>query len=99
MEIFRKIEVNLPLLYVIKHIARYTKFLKELCFAKKTFKTNETLKASEHISAILQTGLPPKCKDLGVFWIPCELGDLNFPKSMLDLGASVNVLPLSVFEK
>ncbi|KAL7585219.1 uncharacterized protein LOC111909842 [Lactuca sativa] len=53
----------------------------------------------KNISLILQKGLAPKCKDPRIFSIPCKLGDLNFPKVVLDLGASVNVLPYSVFEK
>ena len=35
MEIFRKVEVNIPLLYIIQHIPRYAKFLKNLCVSKK----------------------------------------------------------------
>nr|KAJ0204327.1 hypothetical protein LSAT_V11C500294860 [Lactuca sativa] len=59
----------------------------------------EILKVGKNISSILQKGLPPKCKDPGIFSVPCKLGNLDFPKAMLDLGASVNVLPYSVFEK
>ena len=57
------------------------------------------MKVGENISTILQKGLPPKCKDTRVFSIPCKLGDLNFPKAMLNLRGSVNVLPFFVFEK
>ncbi|KAL7617721.1 hypothetical protein Lser_V15G04300 [Lactuca serriola] len=99
MDIFRKVEVNIPLLDVIKHIPCYAKFLKELCVSKKKLKSNETIKAGENISLILKKGLPPKYKDPGIFSVPCKLGKLYFPKAMLDLGASVNVLPYSIFEK
>nr|KAJ0221881.1 hypothetical protein LSAT_V11C200050850 [Lactuca sativa] len=57
------------------------------------------LKTGENISFILQKSLPPKCRDPGIFTVPCKLGNLSFPKAMLDLGASVNVLPFSIFEK
>ena len=53
----------------------------------------------KNISALLQKGLPPKWKDLGIFSIPCKLGDLKFSNVKVDLGASVNVLLFSVFEK
>nr|KAJ0200956.1 hypothetical protein LSAT_V11C600335540 [Lactuca sativa] len=35
MEILHKVEVNIPLLDVIKHIPRYAKFLRILCVSKK----------------------------------------------------------------
>ncbi|KAF5804656.1 putative retrotransposon gag domain, aspartic peptidase domain superfamily [Helianthus annuus] len=98
METFRKVEVNIPLLDAIKQVPRYAKFLKELCTSKKKLKGNETVKVGENISAVLQKRLPQKCKDPGVFTVPCKLGNLNIPRAMLDLGASINVLPNSIFK-
>ncbi|XP_022024088.1 uncharacterized protein LOC110924382 [Helianthus annuus] len=98
METFRKVEVNIPLLDAIKQVPRYAKFLKELCTSKKKLKGNETIKVSENISAVLQKRLPPKCKDPGVFTVPCKLGNITVPRAMLDLGASINVLPYSIFK-
>ncbi|XP_076916517.1 uncharacterized protein LOC143576272 [Bidens hawaiensis] len=59
---------------------------------------NETVQVSENISAVLQKKLPPKCKDRGVFTVPCKLGNVTLPRAMLDLGASINVLPYSIFK-
>ncbi|KAJ0909570.1 putative aspartic peptidase domain superfamily [Helianthus annuus] len=98
METFRKVEVNIPLLDAIKQVPRYEKFLKELCTSKKKLKGNETVKVGENISAVLQKRLPQKCKDSGVFTVPCKLGNLSIPRAMLDLGASINVLPNSIFK-
>ena len=98
MEIFRKVEVNIPLLDAIQQIPRYAKFLKELCTSKKKLKGNETIKVGENISAVLQKRLPQKCKDPGVFTVPCKLGNLHVPRAMLDLGASINVLPYSCYK-
>ncbi|KAL7583580.1 hypothetical protein Lser_V15G43526 [Lactuca serriola] len=42
--------------------------------------------------------LPPKCKDPGMFTVPCKIGDVTFSSAMLDLGASINVMPYSVYE-
>uniref|UniRef100_A0A151UGE6 Uncharacterized protein n=2 Tax=Cajanus cajan TaxID=3821 RepID=A0A151UGE6_CAJCA len=39
-----------------------------------------------------------KCKDPGTFCIPCIIGNSKFENSMLDLGASINVMPLSIFK-
>ncbi|XP_076912441.1 uncharacterized protein LOC143570755 [Bidens hawaiensis] len=98
METFRKVEVNIPLLDAIKLVPRYAKFLKELFTSKKKLKGNETFKVNENVSAVLQKRLPPKCKDPGVFSIPCKMGNLSIPRAMLDLGASINVLPYSIFK-
>ena len=42
---------------------------------------------------------PPKCQDLGVFSVPCKIGNLCFNEAMLDLGASINVMPRSIYDK
>ncbi|XP_023743433.3 uncharacterized protein LOC111891605 [Lactuca sativa] len=98
MEMFRKVEVNIPLIDAIKQVPRYAKFLKELCTSKKRLKGNETVKVGENVSAMLQKRLPQKCKDPGVFTVRCKLGNLHVPQAMLDLGASMNVLPYSIFK-
>ena len=54
---------------------------------------------TEECSAILQRKLPPKLKDPGSFTIPCNIGDVKFEKVLCDLGASVNLMPLSIFRK
>ena len=51
------------------------------------------------MSAVFQRKLSPKCKDPGVFSIPCKIGNLYFDKAMLELGASMNVIPKSVYNK
>ncbi|KAL7618640.1 hypothetical protein Lser_V15G00869 [Lactuca serriola] len=98
MAMFRKVEVNIPLLDAIKQVPRYAKFLKELCTSKKKLRGNEIVKVSENVSAALQKRMPPKCKDPGVFTVPCKLGNLYVPRAMLDLGASINVLPYSFYK-
>ncbi|CAN6725339.1 unnamed protein product [Malus baccata var. baccata] len=96
-ETFRKVQVNIPLLDAIKQIPRYAKFLKELCTTRKRISTKEVVKVGENVSAILQRKLPPKCKDLGSSTIPCVIGNTRFESAMLDLGASINVMPYSIY--
>ncbi|XP_074271090.1 uncharacterized protein LOC141595014 [Silene latifolia] len=55
-------------------------------------------KINEYVSALFQKKLPPKCGDPGMFAIPCTIGDLRFEKAMLDLGASINVIPFAIYE-
>src|SRR6185295_17918475 len=47
---------------------------------------------------MLQKQLPAKREDPGMFTIPIVIGDNKFDKAMLDLGASINVLPSSIYE-
>ena len=54
---------------------------------------------SEECSAILQRKLPPKSKDPRNFTIPLSIGNSIIEKALCDLGASINLIPLSIFKK
>ncbi|KAM2477449.1 hypothetical protein PS1_044210 [Malus domestica] len=97
LETFRKVQVNIPLLDAIKQVPRYAKFLKELCTTRKRISSKEVVKVSENVSAVLQRKLPTKCKDPGSFTIPCVIGNTRFESAMLDLGASINIMPYSIY--
>ncbi|KAL0446152.1 UNVERIFIED_CONTAM: hypothetical protein Slati_1743100 [Sesamum latifolium] len=74
-------------------------FLKEVLSTKRKWEGGETVKLNQEYSAILQNKLPPKLKDPGSFSIPCTIENINFDKVLCDLGASVNLMPYSIFEK
>ncbi|XP_070668972.1 uncharacterized protein [Malus domestica] len=97
LETFRKVQVNIPLIEAIKQVPKYAKFLKELCITKRRMSNKEVVKVSENVSAVLQRKLPTKCKDPGSFTIPCVIGNTRFENAMLDLGASINVMPYSIY--
>ncbi|TYH34088.1 hypothetical protein ES332_D13G105000v1, partial [Gossypium tomentosum] len=99
LETFRKVQVNIPLTDAIKQVPRYAKFLKELCTSKRKLIGNERISLGENVSAVFQKKLPIKCKDPGMFSIPCKIGDLKLDRAMLDLGASINVMPMSIYDK
>ncbi|CAN6586824.1 unnamed protein product [Malus baccata var. baccata] len=99
MKTLAKVQINLPLLDAIKHIPSYAKFLKELCSKKKKFLEYENVILTEQCSAVLLHKLPPKKKDPESFTISCTIGSLDFHKVLIDLGASVNLMPYSVFQK
>ncbi|XP_070032846.1 uncharacterized protein [Nicotiana tomentosiformis] len=48
-------------------------------------------------SAILHS-MAPKLEDLDAFTIPCTIGSAEFAKALCDLGASVNLMPYSIFK-
>ncbi|CAN6555178.1 unnamed protein product [Malus baccata var. baccata] len=54
---------------------------------------------TKQCSAVLLHKLPPKKKDPGSFTISCTIGSLDFHKVLIDFGASVNLMPYSVFQK
>ncbi|XP_031271281.1 uncharacterized protein LOC116129694 [Pistacia vera] len=77
----------------------YAKFLKEIPSNKRKLEEDETVMLTEECSAIIQKKLPPKLKDIWSFTIPCVIGDVQFDRVLCDLGASINLMPLSVFKK
>ncbi|XP_074302682.1 uncharacterized protein LOC141634389 [Silene latifolia] len=98
-ETFRKCEVNIPLLNLLKGVPRYAKFLKELCTPRRnTRKGTQKVRVSEHVSAIFKKSLPKKCGDPGMFTIPCSIGEKSFTHAMLDLDASINAMPYTLYE-
>ena len=98
-ETLRRCEVYIPLLDAIKQVPCYTKFLKELCTIKRKQKLKgcEKVRVGENVYVVIQRKLPAKCKDPGMFTIPCTIGNTQLEKAMLDLGASINVMPYSIY--
>ncbi|GJV17381.1 reverse transcriptase domain-containing protein [Tanacetum coccineum] len=54
---------------------------------------------NENCSTVLLKNLPKKLGDTGRFLIPCEFQELDSCMALADLGASINLMPLSVWEK
>ncbi|XP_037491001.1 uncharacterized protein LOC119369065 [Jatropha curcas] len=76
----------------------YAKFLKDILSKKWKIDDQGTVMLAEEWSAIIQNKLPPKLKDPGSFSIPCNIGNLDFEKSLADLGASINLMSYEVFK-
>jgi len=55
------------------------------------------VRVGENVFAVIQRKLPAKCKDPGMFTIPCMIGNTIFENAMTDLGASINVMPYSIY--
>ena len=54
LKIFRKVEINIPLLDTIKQLPKYAKFLKGLCTNRNKLNNDDKIKVSENVSVILQ---------------------------------------------
>ena len=79
-------------------MSRYAKFMKDLV-TKKRLVTFEDDDRMHHCSAIATRSLVQKKEDPYAFTIPCTVGSLHFVKALCDLGASINVRPLSIYNK
>jgi hypothetical protein len=78
---------------------KYAKFLKDILTNKKKLEELSHVTLNEECSAILQNKLPKKMIDPGSFTIPCLIGSLSVSNALADLGASINLMPYSVFAK
>jgi len=71
----------------------------ELLTKKRKHIEEETIEVQGNCSAIIQKLLPPKFKDPISFTIPCTIGELAIGKELIDLGASINLMPLFVMRR
>ncbi|XP_075489547.1 uncharacterized protein LOC142528388 [Primulina tabacum] len=77
----------------------YAKFLKDVLANKRKLEDHMTITLTENCSESIQNKIPLKLKDPGSFSIPCVNGDIVFHKALCDIGASIYLMPLSVFRK
>ncbi|KAA3483922.1 Integrase, catalytic core [Gossypium australe] len=84
---FKTLNVNLPLIELIEKVLKYSNFLKEMMARRNK------------ISVIISRQVPRKLKDPGSFSISIEIGSIHFNKALCDLGATINLMPLSIFQK
>ena len=99
LEVLRQVKVNIPLLDMIKQVPTYAKFLKDLCTVKRGFNVNKKAFLTEQVSAIIKCKTPVKYKDPGCPTISVNIGGISVEKALLDLGASVNLLPYSIYKQ
>ena len=82
-----------------ENMLSYVKFMKKILENKKKFGEYETISLIDECCAILQKKLPPKLHDLGSFAIPFSIGNSLSGKALGDLGASINLMLLSMFKR
>ncbi|GJZ04421.1 reverse transcriptase domain-containing protein [Tanacetum coccineum] len=97
-EMFKKIHVNITLADALILMPKYQKMLKSLLSNKEKLNEMANTPVSENCSAIILKKLPEKLEDPGQFLIPCTFSELKC-KALADLGASINLMPFSVYTK
>ncbi|KAK8628149.1 hypothetical protein V6N13_063861 [Hibiscus sabdariffa] len=99
LDILKQVHINLPLVEALQQMPNYAKFLKDMVTRKKRIEEFETAAATETCLALMHNKVPAKKTDPGSFTIECFIGH-NYPtKALCDPGASINLIPKSVFQK
>ncbi|GJY59185.1 reverse transcriptase domain-containing protein [Tanacetum coccineum] len=97
-QMFKQLHINITLADALILIPKYQKMLKALLSNKEKLLELANTPLNENCSAVILKKLPEKLGDPGKFLIPCSFSELNC-KALADLGASINLMPLSVWKK
>ncbi|XP_038904380.1 uncharacterized protein LOC120090738 [Benincasa hispida] len=95
MDMLKQLYISIPFTEVIKQMPKYTKFLKDMVTKKRSTGKFTTVVLTQSSKSII----PPKMRDPGSFTIPCSIGGLYIGQVLCDLGATINLIPLSIFKQ
>ncbi|KAI3776015.1 hypothetical protein L1987_45775 [Smallanthus sonchifolius] len=100
LEMFKQLKINLPFIEALQSMPKYAKFLKDFLKRKDRIGEFSNIPLTGGCSAVVLNKLPEKLTDPGTFTISCLFGGAITPAHALaDLGASINLMPFSLFEK
>ena len=99
LDMFKKIEINIPFAEALTQMPNYAKFLKDIMNKKRIFSEEGVVSLIATCSVVIKKNLHLKMQDPGRFTIPCTIGNFEFRKTLCDSGASTNLLPLSVVNR
>nr|GEZ61197.1 reverse transcriptase domain-containing protein [Tanacetum cinerariifolium] len=77
---------------------KFASTLKASIGNKEKFREMARTPMNEHCSAVILNKLPRKLRDPDKFLIPCEFPGMDECLALADLGASINLMPLFVWE-
>ncbi|GKF07000.1 reverse transcriptase domain-containing protein [Tanacetum coccineum] len=95
---FKQLHINISLANALVLIPKYQKMLKSLLSNKEKLLELENTHLNENCSALIRKKLLEKLRDPRKFLIMCGFSELKW-KALADLGASINLIPLSVWKK
>ena len=99
LEIFNKVKINVPLLDIIQQVPSYAKILKDTCTKKRKANVPKKAFLATNISELLSGLISVKYKDPSCPTIACTIGQTEISHALLDLGVSINLLPLSKYQQ
>ncbi|GKB26392.1 reverse transcriptase domain-containing protein [Tanacetum coccineum] len=97
INLIKEVRINVPIVDVLAGMPNYGKFLKDLVSNKCKMEKISVAFLNEECSAIVKNKLPPKLGDTGSFLIPCTIAGSVEYLALADLGASINVMPFSLY--
>ncbi|GKF46736.1 reverse transcriptase domain-containing protein, partial [Tanacetum coccineum] len=98
-QIFQDLRFDISFVDALILMPKFASTIKSLLTNKeKLFELAKT-PLNEHCSAVLLNKLPEKLGDPVKFLIPCDFPGMDECLALSDLGASINIMPLSVWKK
>nr|GEX14658.1 reverse transcriptase domain-containing protein [Tanacetum cinerariifolium] len=97
-EIFKEMSFEISFTDALILMPKFTSTLRALIGNKEKLSEMARTMMNEHCSAVILNKLPRKLGDPGKFLIPCEFSEIDECLALADLGASINLMPLSVWE-
>ncbi|GKA08585.1 hypothetical protein Tco_0687916, partial [Tanacetum coccineum] len=98
-EIFKDLSFEISLTDALILMPKFASTLKALIGNKEKLSEMARTPLNEHCSAVILNKLPKKLGDPGKFLIPCDFPRMDECLALADLGASINLMPLSVWKK
>nr|GFA32710.1 reverse transcriptase domain-containing protein [Tanacetum cinerariifolium] len=99
MEIFRDLHFKLSFADALIHMPKFALMFKKLLNNKEKLIELTKTPLNENCSAVVLKKLLEKLGDPGRFLIPCDFTRLDNCLALADLGASINLTPLSIWKK
>nr|GEZ14377.1 DNA-directed DNA polymerase [Tanacetum cinerariifolium] len=99
MEIFRDLHFELSFADALIHKPKFVSMFKKLLNNKDKLIELTKTPLNENCSAVVLKKLLEKLGDPGQFLIPCDFSKFNNCLALADLGASINLMPLSIWKK
>ncbi|XP_058726938.1 uncharacterized protein LOC131598342 [Vicia villosa] len=99
MDIFRQLQINIPFSEALEQMPKYAKFMKDLLTKKKKYTEPKTVILDAKCSSIIQSTLPRKESDPRRVTLPVTIGDIHVGIGFVDLGSSINLIPLSIVKR
>ncbi|GKB16165.1 reverse transcriptase domain-containing protein, partial [Tanacetum coccineum] len=97
-EIFKDLSFEISFTDALMLMPKFTSTIKTLIENKETLSKMARTPLNENCSAVILNKLPKKLGDPGRFLIPCEFSGINTCNALADLGASINLMPYSVWK-
>ncbi|GJR73711.1 reverse transcriptase domain-containing protein [Tanacetum coccineum] len=97
-EIFRDLSFEISFTDALMLMPKFASTLKTLIGNKEKLSEMARTPLNENCSAVILNKLPKKLGDPGRFLIPCEFSRINTCNALADLGASINLMPYSVWK-